>query len=177
MGNSRTKVWQRRRKVSTLLVRGIPRDEIAEMLQIRKRTVDNDARVILSGKNNALTEYTRKQMITQLHLNAMERMRYLWRIVEEADRDYVKVQALRELRLNDERILARLPEPESEEEEMEKEEMVKQVQQLYKRVQFLIQRRKRMQETMKYHLKHGDLDSLRKYLDDFDMTAGYKEGQ
>jgi hypothetical protein len=106
---SRTKVLARRREVTSLLVRGVSPGEIAEMLKTPKQTIYNDVRVIRSGKNDALFAYTRNEIIAQLYLNAQERAKYLWRLVEEADKYYVKVYALRELRLNDERITNKLP--------------------------------------------------------------------
>jgi hypothetical protein len=106
---TRTKVLARRREVTSLLVRGVSPGEIAEMLKTPKQTIYNDIRVIRSGKNDALFAYTRSEIIAQLFLNAQERAKYLWRVVEEADKYYAKVQALRELRLNDEHITNKLP--------------------------------------------------------------------
>ena len=164
-----TKVWQRRRDVTSLLVRGVSRDEMAEMLQTRKHTIDNDIRVILSGKNKALSVYTHKQVIAQLRLNAMERAKYLWRIVEEAEKNQVKVNALRELRLNDERITAKLlafvkDDQESEEDEFDKEAMLEEYQDLYKRVEALKERRIGMEEIIRERVEKGDLEGLRSWI-------------
>jgi transposase-like protein len=106
-----TKVFERRRAVTSMLVRGATPSEIAEALQVKRETVYNDIRVIRTGKNESLFSHTRKEIIAQLFLNARERMRYLWKTAEETEKDYVKVRAMMELRLNDERIFARLSDP------------------------------------------------------------------
>ena len=105
---ARTKVFQRRREVTSLLVRGVPPSEIAEMLNIPRHTIYNDIRVIRSAKNDALFAHTRNEIIAQLFLNAQERARYLWHTADNTDKDYVKVRAMQELRLNDERITNKL---------------------------------------------------------------------
>ena len=173
-----TEVWQRRRDVTTLLVRGVSREEMAEMLQTHKYTVDNDIRVILSGKNKALASYMHKQVIAQLRLNAIERMKYLWRLLEETEKDYIKVQALRELRLNDERIISKLSklgkdEQESQEEEFDKEAIMEQYQALYERVKFLKERREGMERTVRECVERNDMEGLRSWLDGIpDQPAG-----
>ena len=178
-----TKVWQRRRDVTTLLVRGYSRGEIAETLKTRTQTIDNDMQVIRSGKNKALFAHARKQIIVQLHLNAMERAKYLWRIIEEAEKHSVKVQALRELRLNDEHITAKLPEPgkdtmEEEEEEFDKEALRAQYQDLFDRVGYLQKRREGMQEAIRECVENGDMEGLRLWLADSpEPTAGDKDSQ
>ena len=179
---SRTKVLQRRRDVASLLVRGIAPGEIAEILEVTRQTVYNDVRVIRSGKNDALFAHTRMEIIAQLYLNAQERMKYLWRLVEEAEKNYVKVQALRELRLNDERITGKLPEPgkdslEQEEDESDGKAMLAQYQNLYERVELMRKRREGMQRMLKEHLESGDMEGLRAYLHDLDLTAGDKNSQ
>ena len=103
------KVLQRRREVTTLLVRGMAPGEIAEMLEVPCHTIYNDIRVIRSGSNEALMAHTRKEIAAQLFLNAQERAKYLWRLVDRTQKDSTKLQALKELRLNDERITWRLP--------------------------------------------------------------------
>ena len=111
MVHARTKVLQRRRDVTALIVRGLTAGEIAELLEIRRETIYNDIRVIRSGKYDSLFSQTRDQIVAQLFLNAQERARYLWRMAEEEEKGYVKVRAMTELRLNDERIVDRLSDP------------------------------------------------------------------
>ena len=140
---ARTNVMIRRRKVTSLLVRGITPTEIAEILQEHRHTIYNDLRVIRSGKYDALREYTRSCIVCQLYLNAQERARFLWHLAENAQKEYVKVMALRELRLNDERIVSKLPDiqdtenPEVQEDDIEKEEMMKVLVSLKERVECL----------------------------------------
>ena len=178
MSNSRTEVLQRRLKVSSLKIRGYSVAEIAQALNTTIDTVHNDTRVILSGKNKAILKHTMKEMIAQLHLNARERTKYLWRIVEEAEKHYVKVQALRELRLNDERITAKLPEPgkdslEEDDDDMDKKEMLEQLQAIRKRFDLLRQRRLGMQRTLKELFERGDMEGLRSFIgDDLDLAPG-----
>ena len=173
-----TKVWQRRRDVISLLVRGVSSGEIAETLEVPSQTIYNDVSAILSGKNKALFAHARKQIITRLHLNAMERARYLWRIVEEAEKNSVKVQALRELRLNDERITAKLPEPgkdslEEDEEELDKEAMLEMLQEFRERVEFLEKRRIGMESIIRECIENGDMEGLRSWIVDTpELTAG-----
>ena len=177
---SQTKVWQRRRDVTSLLVRGVSSGEIAEMLEVSSQTIYNDVRNILSGKNKALSVYTHKQVIAQLRLNARERMKYLWRLLEETEKDHVKVQALRELRLNDERITAKLlasvkddQEPEEESEEMK--ELREEYQDLYERVEALKERRIGMEEIIRERVEKGDLEGLRSWIANTpELTAGDK---
>ena len=105
----RTKVLERRREVTSFLVRGISPGEIAEMLGVPRQTIYNDIRVIRSGKNEALIAHSRRDTFAQLYLTAQERARRLWPIVDGDGPDYVKIRALRELRLQDERIVNKLP--------------------------------------------------------------------
>ena len=105
---SRTKVDIRRHAVTEFLVRGVPPSEIASMLGVPRETVYNDLRVIRSGNNKELAGYGRRQMLIQLYLNARERSRELWRIAEHARSDYVKLSALREIRVNDQMVLKNL---------------------------------------------------------------------
>ena len=77
MVHPRTKVLQRRRDVTSLLVRGFPPSEIAEALSLPRQTVYNDIRVIRSGKNEALYAFTQSEINAQLHLNALARGRKL----------------------------------------------------------------------------------------------------
>ncbi len=107
----RTKVQERRLEVTTLLVRGVSPAEIAEILEVSRHTIYNDIRYIRSGRNEALVAHTRNEIVSQLYLNAQARARFLWQTAENTDRDYVKVTAMRELRLNDEHIVNKLPEP------------------------------------------------------------------
>ena len=109
MGNSRMEVWQRRREVTSLIVRGLTSGEIAVALGISPETVYNDTRVIKSGGNEALNAHTRNELNAQLYLNAKERIRELWRMFENATTESIQLRVLQELRLNDERILKRLP--------------------------------------------------------------------
>ena len=175
---TRTKVLKRRRNVISLLVRGVSPGEIAEILEVHRQTIYNDVRTIRSGKNDALFANARNEIIAQLYLNAQERMKYLWRLVEEAEKNYVKVQALRELRLNDERITGKLPEPgkdslEQEEEESDGKAMLEQFQKLQERVELMQKRRKGMQRMLKEKLERGDIEGLRLWLSDYsDQTAG-----
>ena len=108
MVHSRTKVLQRRRDVTSLLVRGFPPSEIAEALDLPRHTVYNDIRVIRSGKNEALSAYTQSEINAQLHLNVLARSRKLWDIVDNTPSDYTKVYALKEHRLKDEKIVRKL---------------------------------------------------------------------
>ena len=109
MEHARTKVWKRRREVTSLIVRGKSCGEIAEILNIPEYTVHNDIRVIKSGDNEALNVHTRNEINAQLYLNAWERVREVWKIFEKADSQHIALRCLRELRLNDERILKKLP--------------------------------------------------------------------
>jgi len=105
----RTKVLQRRREVMSYLVRGVPPGEIAEMLKVSPETIYNDTRAIRSGRNEALNAYSRREIVAQLYLNLQARMRYLWDMADKAESEYVCLWTMRELRLNDEHILNKLP--------------------------------------------------------------------
>ncbi len=105
----RTKVLQRRREVVSLLVRGVPPGEIAEMLKVPRETIYNDIRAIRSGRNEALNAYSWREIVAQLYLNLQARVRYLWKKADTAESDYVCLWTMRELRLNDEHILNKLP--------------------------------------------------------------------
>jgi predicted DNA-binding protein YlxM (UPF0122 family) len=165
---SRTKVLARRREVTSLLVRGVSPGEIAEMLKIPRQTIYNDVRVIRSGKNDALFAYTRNEIIAQLYLNAQERMRFLWRVVEEADKYYAKVQALRELRFNDERIFDRLSDPkhnpELEYTEAQVKEYIEGYDGLRERVEQAEERRMGMEDTIRKWLEKGQVERAINYL-------------
>ena len=113
MVHPRTKVLQRRRDVTSLLVRGFVASEIVEALNLPRQTVYNDIRVIRSGKNEALYAFTKSEINAQLHLNVLARSRKLWEVVDNTPSDYTKVYALKEHRLNDERIVRKLPPVES----------------------------------------------------------------
>jgi hypothetical protein len=104
----RTKVHQRRRQVTALLVRGVSPGEIAETLAVPPQTIYNDIRYIRSGRNPALAAYSRNQIVAQLYLNAQARARYLWDLAERADSEHVQLGTMRELRLNDERVVSKL---------------------------------------------------------------------
>ena len=104
----RTKVLERRMRVTTLLVRGVPPGEIAEILGVPRETVYNDIRFIRSGRSEELKGLSRCTMVSMLHLNARERTKELWKVVDEADSDYVKLLALRELRIHDHTVLRNL---------------------------------------------------------------------
>ncbi len=106
---SRTKVLQRRREVVSLLVRGVPPGEIAEMLKVPRETIYNDIRYIRSGRNETLSAHSRREIVAQLYLNVQARMRYLWKKADTAESDYVCLWTMRELRLNDEHIVNKLP--------------------------------------------------------------------
>ena len=118
---ARTKVHQRRRQVTALLVRGVSPGEIAEMLEVPRQTVYNDIRYIRSGRNEALTAYTRREIVAQLFLNAQARARYLWNLAETAHSEHVRLNTMRELRLNDERVVNKLPPVMTPEEMREKD--------------------------------------------------------
>ena len=173
---SQTKVWQRRRDVTSLLVRGVSSGEIAEMLEVSSQTIYNDVRNILSGKNKALSVYTHKQVIAQLRLNARERMKYLWRLLEETEKDHVKVQALRELRLNDERITAKLLASVKDDQESEEmKELREEYQDLYERVEALKERRIGMESLIREYVEKGDVEKLRSWVANTpELTEGDK---
>ncbi len=109
MSDSRTEVWKRRREITSLIVRGFAPGEIAEALGISCDTVYNDNRVIKSGDNEHLNAHCRNELNAQLYLNVKERIRELWRMFENATTEYIALRIMQELRLNDERILKRLP--------------------------------------------------------------------
>ena len=117
-----TRVMQRRRDVISLMVRGVSPGEIAEVLNQKRDTIYNDIRVIRSGKHDTLRVHTLEELNNQLYLNVQERTRHLWRIVDNQNKDYVKVLALRELRLTDERVLSKLKFLSEEEERLAKED-------------------------------------------------------
>lgn len=109
MDNPRTLVWKRRREVTSLIVRGLTVGEIAVTLGIKPETVSNDVRVIKSGNNEDLNAHCKNELNAQLYLNVKERIRELWRMFENASTESLALRILQELRLNDERILKRLP--------------------------------------------------------------------
>jgi len=153
-----TKVLQRRRDVISLLVRGVSPGEIAEVLKEKRDTIYNDIRVIRSGKHDTLVAHTREEITTQLYLNVQERTRHLWRIVDNPTKEYVKVLALRELRLNDERVLKKLSfmseeeKRNSEEEEAMKQKVMADYAQLQKRVDLMA----KLREGYEAHIKKMD---------------------
>jgi len=167
----RTKVHQRRRDVVSLLVRGVPPSEIAEVLGEKRETIYNDVRVIRSGRYDALVAHTRDEVIAQLYLNAQERVRCLWRIVDDAQKEYVKVIAMRELRLNDERVIKRLTSVremgDAREDDGEKKEMLAQLGRykeqfdaLRERVELLKRRRLGWESLLKERLEPGQYEKL-----------------
>jgi len=101
----RTNVLERRKDVTRLLVRGYTPSEIAKGLKISRETVYNDVRHIRSGQNEDLAEHGRKQMLAQVMLNARARVKELWSVVEKSESPYVKLLALRELRIHDQQVL------------------------------------------------------------------------
>ena len=105
----RTLVLARRMEVTSLMVRGVPPGEIADILNLPRATVYNDVRAIRSGRSEALAAHSRTEIVAQLHLNLQARTRALWAIHDSAASPSVKLRALSELRLNDERLLNRLP--------------------------------------------------------------------
>ena len=109
MAYPRTEVLQRRREVTTLLVRGVSPGEIAERLGVRRRTIYNDIRAVRSGRNEALVAHSRREIVAQLYLNAQARSRYLWNLADTAKSEYVMVRVMHELRLNDEHFTKVLP--------------------------------------------------------------------
>jgi len=100
-----TNVAERRRNITKMMVRGYTPSEIADFLEVRRETVYNDVRYIRSGQNEDLAEYGRKQMLAQVMLNGRERVRELWSVVEKSESPYVKLLALRELRIHDQQVL------------------------------------------------------------------------
>ncbi len=174
----RTKVLQRRRDVTSLLVRGIQPWEIAEILSEKRETIYNDVRVIRSGKYDALIAHTRDEIIAQLYLNAQERVRSLWRIVDNEQKGYVKVIAIRELRVNDERVISKLTamrEPkEARKDEMEKKEMDVQLgyykdqfEAFKQRVESLQKRRLGWDALLKERLAPGEYEKLEPLISPF----------
>jgi len=166
----RTKVFQRRREVTSLLVRGITAGEIAEILEVPRQTVYNDIRFVRSGKNEALMAHARDEVIAQLLLNAQARWRFLWHLAETAESEHVKVQAMRELRLNDEHIVNKLSAIEDakkrKEEDFDKEAMIAELVELTKRVNALRDRRKGMKAILMEMLERGDIEGLRSWFSD-----------
>ena len=143
----RTKVYQRRREVTTLLVRGVTASEIAEILELPRQTVYNDIRVVRSGRNEALMAFAKYEMIAQMILNVLARWRFLWHLAETAKSEHAKVQAMRELRLNDQHIVQKLPFLYEEEElEKTKEEYHETIARLTEQVKGLARRRKWMED-------------------------------
>jgi len=162
-----TKVLQRRREVTSLLVRGVPPGEIAEVLKLEPVTVYNDIRVIRSGENDALYAFARDEIKAQLFLNAQHRARSLWQLVDEAEKEYVRVQALRELRLNDERIFDRLSDPKNlpKEDTVVPKEMMEQMENYRERVEALQQRRLGLYKRLIQWLEDGDTEKVKEFLD------------
>ena len=166
----RTKVFQRRREVTSLLVRGITAGEIAEVLELPRHTVNNDIRAIRSGRNEALMAHARREIIAQLLLNAQARWRFLWHLAETAESEHVKVQAMRELRLNDEHIVNKLSAIEDakkrKEEKIANEEVIAELVELTNRVNALRDRRKGMKALLRDMLERGDIEGLRSWFSD-----------
>jgi hypothetical protein len=166
----RTKVFQRRLEVTSLLVRGITPGEIAEVLEVPRQTVYNDVRVILSGRNKGLMAYARDEVIAQLLLNAQARWRYLWRLAETAESEHARVQAMRELRLNDEHIVNKLSAIEDaknrKEEDSVSEEVIAEIAGLTTRVEALRDRRMGIEAMLIETLDRGDMEGLRSWLSD-----------
>ena len=100
-----TNVAERRRNITKMLVKGFTPGEIAKGIGASRETVYNDVRYIRSGQNEDLAEYGRKQMLAQVMLNARERVKELWSVVEKSESPYVKLLALRELRIHDQQTL------------------------------------------------------------------------
>jgi len=175
-----TKVLQRRRDVISLLVRGITPGEIAEILNVKRDTIYNDIRVIRSGKHDTLIVHTREEVTSQLYLNVQERTKHLWRIVDNRNKDYVKVLALRELRLIDERVLRKLKfmseeeERNAGEEEKMKQKVLADYAELQKRVYYLKKRRLGMEDMLREWVENGDVEKAKDFLktgEEFRKTA------
>ena len=167
MVHPRTKVLKRRREVTTMMVRGISPSEIAEILDVPRQTIYNDMRAIRSTRNEALLAHARHEIVAQMVVNIQARWRFLWNLAENAKSEHVKVQAMRELRLNDMLMVNKLPDiVERPEWEMTRDEMEKGFIHLKERVDGLTRRRKWMEDHNIWpKLPEEDMEELRK--DDF----------
>jgi IS30 family transposase len=183
----RTKVLDRRCEVTSRLIRGDSPSEIACTLNVSRYTIYNDIRVIRSGKYDALFAHSREQITAQLYLNAMERARYLWAIVERETKGHVRIMALRELRLNDERIaknldaIHNLGKPEPAAVEPQKKPAAVEPQKaapakdraapaggrasLHERLETLKNLELGLEDSVRKHLERGEGSALAEYLD------------
>jgi len=87
--------------------------------------------------------------------------------VDEAEKEYVRVRALQELRLNDERIFDRLSDPKHQpaQDGEAPKEMMEQFEKLRDRVKFLKERRLGLQESLRQWLEDGDKAKVLQFLD------------
>ena len=92
MESRRMQLQERRRKITTLLVRGVSPGEISEILGLPRDTVYNDMRVIRSGGNEELVAHSRREVLAQVLLNARERTRQLWLKPAKSQRSGTKDQ-------------------------------------------------------------------------------------
>jgi plasmid maintenance system antidote protein VapI len=150
-----------------MLVRGISPGEIAEMMGVERQTIYNDVRAIRSTRNVALLAHARHEIVAQMVVNMQARWRFLWHLAEHSHSDHVKVQAMRELRLNDAMMLKKVPViVERQEWEMTKEWMEAKVAEMTERVEGLVRRRKWMEDHNVWPVvPEEDMEELRK--DDF----------
>jgi len=105
MALTNAQVFERRKRVTSHLVRGCSPAEVAEILRVDVATVYNDMRVIRSGANPELSVHSVGEIFAQVLLNQRARTKALWREVDTGEASTVRMRALRELRLQDAALL------------------------------------------------------------------------
>lgn len=91
----------RRKNVITLISRGYSPTEIAEALNTSRDTVYNDLRAIRKSVEPELIGHTKKEILHSIIMTRATRIKELWRSVSESESGWVKIQAIKQLRLED----------------------------------------------------------------------------
>ena len=91
----------RRKSVITLITRGFSPTEIAEALNTSRETVYNDLRAIRESVEPELLGHTKKEILHSIIMTRAARIKELWRSVSESESGWVKIHAIKQLRLED----------------------------------------------------------------------------
>ena len=91
----------RRKNVITLTTRGFSPTEIAEALNTSRETVYNDLRAIRESVEPELIGHTKKEILHGIIMTRAARIKELWRSLSESENAWVRIQAIKQLRLED----------------------------------------------------------------------------
>ena len=96
-----SEILARRKNVITLITRGYSPTEIAEALNTNRETVYNDLRTIRESVEPELIGHTKKEILHSIVMTRATRIKELWRSLSETESGWVRIQAIKQLRLED----------------------------------------------------------------------------